>query len=126
MKPIYSPKLILGLVGIIFCLFSVIGLLESCSKSNPNYVYEEMVLIDMENSNKVADVYSFDKWQVDYIKKVQEYIPMRAEITYVDTKGFVYFDLGKSSFAVKWIDSDAHGHNFVIIYPLDANKKKRR
>ena len=95
-------------------------LLPSCSKSN--YLYEEMVLIDTENSNKVSDVYSFDKWQVAIIKRTNPYIPERAEINYVDRKGFVYFTLSNKTYAVKF---DSMNYSGVVVYPLSDSKKRR-
>ena len=106
-------------------LFLMTFMQISC-KSNANYVYEEMQLIDQENSNKVADLYSFTPEQVEIIKELQPYIPERAEITFVDGKGFVYFDLGKSSFAVKVNSSQTYGIHTIAIYPMETSKKKRR
>ena len=118
-----SVKNFLIEVGVCCLGFVILLIVISCAnKSQAEYVYETMVLVDTENSNKVKDMYSFNPAQVEMIKEVNPYIPERAEITFVDRKGFVYFTLGKSSFAVQLVYFSG-GAKSVIVYPLDGKRR---
>lgn len=101
-------------------LLALLGLL-SCQTSELELERKQLIASEL---NAKAEIFSdFDNNELRYLEIISDYIPERAVVTFMDKKGFVYFDLGNRTFSIKIIHAYHMDEYNVIIYPLSEKYK---